>query len=133
MINSAEDFCKAVNQFCPSVATLFQKSDVIISEPSDIEEAPIITGTLKIHKFIRCPPTATGEAQINFSFLSNNKRPCCTQKYTTKEDAGMISILSSNLEPHAYCMEKHMHANETQDWLRCPICMQWLHDAYFEQ
>ena len=23
-----------------------------------------------------------------------------------------------------YVMEKHMDADETQDWLRCPICMQ---------
>ena len=80
IINSAKDFCKTVNQFCPSITTLFQKSDVILSEPSDIEEAPIITGTLKIHKFTRCFPTATGETQINFSFLLNSKEPCCTLK-----------------------------------------------------
>ena len=60
-------FCKAANQFCPSITTLFQKSDVILSKPSDTEEAPIISGTLKIHKFTRCPPTTTGEFQINFS------------------------------------------------------------------
>ena len=51
IINLAEDFCKAANQFYPSITTLFQKLDVILSEPSDIEEATIITGTIKIHKF----------------------------------------------------------------------------------
>ena len=48
IINSAEEFCKAANQFCPSITTLFQKADVISSEPNDIEKAPIIPETLKI-------------------------------------------------------------------------------------
>ena len=42
IINSAENFCKAANQFFTSITRLFQKSDVIPSEPSDIERAPII-------------------------------------------------------------------------------------------
>ena len=42
IINSAEDFCKAAKQFCPSTTTLLQKSGVILREPSDIEEAPTI-------------------------------------------------------------------------------------------
>ena len=85
IINLAEDFCKAANHFCPSVPTLFQKSYLILSEPSDIEEALIIPGVLRIHKFTRGPPTATGETQINFFFLTNSKEPCCTQKYATKK------------------------------------------------
>ena len=30
-------------------------------------------------------------------------------------------------------MEKQIDADETQDWLRCPMCMQWLHETCFEQ
>ena len=119
VINSAEDFCKAANQFCPSITTLFQKSDVILGEPSDIEQAPIITGTLKIRKFTRRPPTATGEIQINFSFLSNSKESCCTEKYTTKK---RCRLADHDFDSHAqfrticaYCMEKHTDADETQD------------------
>ena len=73
-------FGKTASQFCPSITTLFEKSGVIRSEPSDIEEAPIIPGTLKIHNFTRCPFTATGETEINVFFLSNCKEPCCNQK-----------------------------------------------------
>ena len=30
-------------------------------------------------------------------------------------------------------MEKHIDADETQDWWRCPMCIQWFHEACFEQ
>ena len=85
IFNLAEDFCKAANQFFPSITTLFKKSGVILSEPSDIEEAQIISGTLKIHKFKQCLPTVTRETQINFFFLLNIKKPCCTQKCANKK------------------------------------------------
>ena len=137
VINSAEDFSKAANQFCPSITTLFQKSDMILSEPSDIEEAPVIPGTLKIYKFTRCSPTATGETQIKIFFLSNSKESCCTQKYATKKRCGHVDhdfdTLVQFRSTCAYCMEKHIHADETQDWLRCTMCMQWFHGACFEQ
>ena len=85
MIKSAENFCKAANQFSPSITKLFQKSDVIHSEPCDIEVAPVIPRTLKIHNLTRCPPTAAGETQIDFFFLTNSKEPCFTQTYAMKE------------------------------------------------
>ena len=68
IINSAEDFCKAANQFCPSIAMLLQKSDVILSETSDIEEAPIIPETLKIHKFTRCSPLQSEKPKSVFPY-----------------------------------------------------------------
>ena len=49
IVSSAKEFSEAVNQFCSSITTLFQRSDAILSEPIDIEEAPIIPATLKIH------------------------------------------------------------------------------------
>ena len=44
IVNSAKEFSEAANQFCLSITTLFQRSDVILSEPKDVEEAPIIPG-----------------------------------------------------------------------------------------
>ena len=67
IINSSEDFCKAANHFFTSITTLFQISDVILSEP--IEGGSIIPAILKIHKFTWSPPTANRETQINFFFL----------------------------------------------------------------
>ena len=119
IINTTEDFCEAANQSCPSITTLFQKSDVIVNEPSDIEDAPIIPGRLKIHKFTRCPLTATGETQINFYFLSNSKELCFTQKYFTKKRCSHVDHDSDSLAQFrsacVYSMAKHMDADETQD------------------
>lgn len=137
IINSAEDFCKAANQFCPSIATLFQQSEVLLKEPVDIQKAPVIPSTLKIHKFKRLPATASGEVTIDFYFLSNSKEPCHSQKYLTRKGCGHIDrdfdSLSKFRSTCAHCMETFMDENETQDWLRCPICFQWFHEACFEQ
>ena len=129
IINSAEDFCKAANQFCPSIATLFQKSEVLLEEPEDIEKAPIIPATLKIHKFSRLPAITPGEIIISFYFLSNSQESCHTQKYLTRKKCDHIDrdfdSLSKFRSTCAYCMDTHMDKNETQDWLQCPICMQF--------
>ena len=90
IINSAEEFCKAANQFCPSITTLFQKADVIPSEPDDIEKAPIIPATLKIHMLKRSVTPTIVETIIKLYFLSNGKEPCCVQKYATRKKCGHI-------------------------------------------
>ena len=135
IVNSAKEFSEAANQFCPSITTLFQRSDAILSEPIDIEEAPIIPGTLKIHNLKRSNQTATGEVKIDFFFLSNSKEPCFTQIYATKKQCGHVDrdfdSLAQFRSTCAYCMGKHMDVHETKAWLRCPVCVQWFHEACF--
>ena len=72
IINSTEDSSKAANQFIPSITTLFQKRDVILNEPYDVEEALIIPGF------------------SIFFFLLNSKEPCCTRKYASKKNCGHV-------------------------------------------
>ena len=33
----------------------------------------------------------------------------------------------------SYYMEKQIDADETQNWLRCPMCMHWLHETCLQQ
>ena len=87
--------------------------------------------SFKNEKFTRCLPSATGETQINFYFQLNSEEPCCTQKYTTKNrcrhvDHDFNFPLQLRIT-YTYCMEKHMNVDEIQDWLRCPMHMQWFH------
>ena len=136
IVNSAKEFSEATNQCCPSITTLFERSDAILREPINIEEASIISGTLKIHNLKRSNQTATfGEAKIDFFFLSNSKEPCFTQIYTTKKQCGHVDRDFDSLVQFrstcAYCMEKHMDVHETKAWLRCPVYVQWFHEACF--
>ena len=104
IINSAEEFCKAANQFCPSITTLFQKANIIPSEPDDIEKAPIIPATLKIHMLKRSVTPTIVETIIKLYFLSNGKEPCCVQKYATRKKYGHADHefdSLENLEVHA--------------------------------
>ena len=137
IINSAEDFCHAANQSCPSITTLFQPSDSILSEPSDIESAPVIPSTLKIHKLVRETNSKNGGSKINFFFLSNDDEPCHSKTYSKKIGCGHIDrdfdSLAEFRSTCAYCLERHMEDDETEDWLRCPMCMQWFHEGCFEQ
>lgn len=137
IINSAEDFSRAANRFCPSITTLFQPSDSVLSEPSDIESAPVIPSTLKIHKFVRGTNIENGETEVKFFFLSNEEEPCYTKTYSTKIGCGHIDrdfdSLAQFRSTCAYCLGRHMEVDETEDWLRCPMCMQWFHEDCFEQ
>ena len=87
-INSAEVFCKAANQFCPSITTLFQNSDVILHEPSDIEETSIILGTLKIHKFTHALPLQPEKPKSMFSSYRIARNLVVPKNTPTIKDAG---------------------------------------------
>ena len=130
---------KPTSAFSCKQALLFQPSDSILSEPSDIESAPVIpsTSTLKIHKLVRETNSKNGGSKINFFFLSNDDEPCHSKTYSKKIGCGHIDrdfdSLAEFRSTCAYCLERHMEDDETEDWLRCPMCMQWFHEGCFEQ
>ena len=59
------------------------------------------------------------KTQINFSLLSTNKEPCCTQKYATKKRFRNVDhdfdSLAEFRTTRAFCMEKYIDADKTQD------------------
>ena len=61
-----------------------------------------------------------------FFFLSNSKEPGCTQKYTTRKRCAHVDhdfdFLAQFRITCTYCMEKHINADETQDWSRGALC-----------
>ena len=124
IVNSEKEFSEATNQFCPSITTLFQRSDAILSEPIDIEEAPIIN--FKDSQLKAIKSNRNWGSKIDFFFLSNIKQPCFTQIYTSKKQCRHVDrdfdSLAHVRSTSAYCMGKHMDAHETKAWLRCPVC-----------
>ena len=74
------------------------------------------------------------EFSLSVSFLQARNLAVSknTPQKTDADTQTMISILSHYLEGH-YCMEKHIDADETQDWLRCRMCRKLFHEVCFEQ
>ena len=59
IINSAEDFCRAANQFSPSITALFQKSDMILSELVILKKHQLYQEHLRLtssHNFLPLQP-----------------------------------------------------------------------------
>ena len=81
IVNSAEELHEATNKFIPSVKSLFQTE--LLKEPADIESAPKIPDTLKIHKWSR-NTSVSGECEISFFYLSNDQAPFTKQTYQTR-------------------------------------------------
>ena len=73
-INSAERFFDAANRFVPTITTLFHNEEDVLAEPDDINQAPSIPTTLKIHKFVR-KIASDGATLFAFYSLSNGKEP----------------------------------------------------------
>ena len=91
-----------------------------IEHPKDINEAPKIPETLKIHKL--CCILNKGE-NPRFNFLSR-------KIYHVKSECEHLlkSPVDDNQCPQ--CEIKY-GAEETQDWLRCNQCNQWFHENCF--
>ena len=134
IVNSAEEFSVAANKFVLSIATLLQKEKDLLCEPDHINQSPIITATLQIHKFVQSSTAESGTV-IDFYFLSNGKEPGHTQSYSEMkcghvereyESLALFCSLCAN------CMKKYLNENEAEDWLNCSMCHQWFHEKCFE-
>ena len=131
IINSAENFCKAANQFFTSITSLFQKSDVIPSEPSDIERAPIIPDQEHL-RFTSSHDVLPFEPEKHKSIFSSYCKELIAISWSL--------VLPKNISPKKYAPRrpefrsshtiqkhmpllygKHMDADEIQDRLRWAV------------
>ena len=101
----------------------------VIEEPKDVNEAPKIPKTLKIHKL--CRILNKGEnPRFNFFYLGSDTDPFYSQIYRVKSECEHVlkSPVDDNQCPQC---EIEYGAEETQDWLRCNQCNQWFHEKCF--
>ena len=132
IVNSAKEFHEAANKFIPSIKSLFQTE--LLKEPADIESAPKIPNTLKIHKWSR-NTSVSGECEISFFYLSNDQAPFTKQTYQTRLRCGheekYFESLAMLKNTCAKCLICYDDKNEREDWLKCPSCLQWYHESCF--
>lgn len=133
VVNSAKEFCDAANRLVPSITSLFQTD--LLKEPEDINKAPKIPDTLKIHKWSR--EVVNGGCELKFFYLSNDKEPFKIQQYSDnrmlecgheEKEYESLSLMRSIC---ALCAGSYDHENEKEDWLKCSICLQWFHESCF--
>ena len=53
VVQTPEDFTKVAGKFVPSITTEYLPKEAEITEPKDIDNAPLIQDTLQIHKLER--------------------------------------------------------------------------------
>ena len=136
VVNSAKEFCDAANQFVPSIKSLFQTKADLLKEPEDIDKAAKIMDTLKVHMWRR--EVVDGGSVIRYYYLSSDKQPFFTQRYTDsckalgcghgEKEYESLSLMRSTC---ALCGDIYDLEKETEDWLRCPVCFQWFHEDCF--
>ena len=67
--NSPIEFCDAANKFILSIKCLYQPETSLLEEPHDIENEPVISNTLQIHRLVR-EIREDGKAAISYFNLS---------------------------------------------------------------
>lgn len=140
IVNSAKEFQEAASKFVPSITSLFQTEEMLIKEPENIEAAPKIPDTLKIHKWHR-KILQNGACKISFYFLSNDHLPYTEQIYekSKQQDKNLkchheerefesLALLKNTC---AKCLGLYSYEEESEDWLKCPSCIQWFHESCF--
>ena len=95
----------------------------VFVEPTDVEHAPYINGTLEIHKVIR-KKTQQGVNYLEFFRLSLDEKPFYTQYYRTSKDPIVCGHKSFDGGSN-YCTQCLSVFEEGEEWMECPICKQW--------
>lgn len=132
LVNSAQEFCNAANKLVPSITSLFQTD--LMDEPDDIEAAPKIPETLKIHRWSR-DVSANGDIKYRFFYLSSDSTPFFTQAYHKVLKCGHAEREFESLmmmkKTCAGCAATFHEEHEKEDWVKCSICLQWFHESCF--
>ena len=127
-VKSPQEFAVAAQNLVPSIETTYMSLQEMLEEPADIEASPKIPDTLQIHKLKR-KFNQRGVAYIEFSKLSIDE-PYFTQYYQAV--CGHKEHISIDENTCGQCLVKYCDS-EANDWLKCPICNVWFHEACFHE
>ena len=98
----------------------------IPDEPDNVESAPAIPGTLKVHQVVRS--VSNQSIMTNkFYHLSQDEEPFLTRNYNQRSCGHAPSDVGINT--CAFCKKAYKRGEE---WLECPICKLWFHEKCFQ-
>ena len=97
-----------------------------------MERSPAIPNTLSIHKIERRQYEHL-QATLDFFKLLIEPKPFHVQTYSSFISCGHVEeenqTLAEMRSTFALCLHKYENSNEVEDWLKCPICLQWFHET----
>ena len=131
-ITSAESFANYAEATIDGIKSLYLPEDEVFDEPSDIEDAPKIPGTLEVHKVTR-DYNEDGVCNLNFFKMASDEKPFFRQWYRRPGDPEVcdhpVLPLKYDIDNTcASCKESYL---AKKDWLKCEVCEQWFHERCF--
>ena len=116
-------------KFVPSIITLYlPRSDEIV-ESESIHQAPSISETLSIHKFVR-QVNDRGDCSIEFFKMAVDQETLPIQWYKKASDI-VCSHEKSNKSDSEFSTCGEWQTEDGNEWLQCPICEQWFIETSF--
>ena len=124
VINTPKEFATFADQIS-NIDCLFLEKDELLEEPEDVANASPIPSTLKVHKVIRVANRQNTFSNY-FFYLSEDSEPFHTQKYGVQCGHEATDVDNDSICNH--CRKEYIAGEE---WLQCPICVQWYHEDCF--
>ena len=130
-IDSAKDFAEYADKIVNGIKSLYMFEDEILSEQSDIEEAPpSIKGTLQVHKVVR-KINQDNICNLEFFYLASETDPFHIQWYRKDGDPEVCGHAVARSKNDSICVHCEGQYKKGEDWLKCTLCAQWFHEGCF--
>ena len=117
---------RATKRFIPSVHAVCLPQSEMIKEPNHIYAGPKIKETLRFHKLVR-RRNQKGEYNISFFKVLNVGEPFRVQWHG--DDNQLICGHEEAENRDNDCSKYNRVYKGEEEWLRCPACSQWFHEA----
>ena len=128
-INTPEEFTVAADRLC-NVDSLFLPLEEYLEEPYGIENAPEISGIMKVHRIVR-KFNHQDVPYLDFYQLSSNEDVFHRQFYPSEQDPEVCGhIIDEDCDENTcgHCGETYQ---KKEAWSQCNICMYWFHDSCY--
>ena len=130
-ICDAKHFAEYADSILNGITPLYMPLEDVLPEPTNIADAPKMSGTLGVHMVERSF-NLNGVCKLEFLQTADDS-PFHEQWYRRDDDPEVcghnelpLSLDSNVLCP--CCLQKY---KENEEWLECRICDQWFHDECF--